>query len=225
MTDLPLILLPGLGTDERLYALQKMVFPDLIVPPWLPPGYHETLPEYAARLAAAVNPGRPCFVGGTSFGGMLALEMTRHLSAKGCLLISCVRSADELPLWARVLGPYAWLLPPGSDRALSWFGTLMRFTIGPFLPKNPRQFFIQLSKTRSPQLSWACRVAPQWRPTGDWPCPVFHLHGTRDHLLRATLTTPTQLVVRGGHLLPLTHPFVVNAFLQESMDAALRSAM
>jgi hypothetical protein len=39
---LPLILLPGMGADARLFAAQKLAFPALVVPPWLPPQPGET---------------------------------------------------------------------------------------------------------------------------------------------------------------------------------------
>ncbi len=219
MTSLPLILLPGLGTDERLFAMQRTAFPEIIVPPWLTPGMRETIPQYAARMAAAVNPGGPCLVGGMSFGGVIALEMTRHLDARGCLLISTIRSAAELPPWARWLGPWAWLLPPRTDLLLAFTGTALLYTIGRVLPRSGRQFCTHLSKTRCSILPWACRTLVKWRPLGDWPCPVQHLHGDSDPILSHQRTQPTQLVPHAGHVLPLTHPFVVNRFLQDALTS------
>jgi len=218
MTQLPLILLPGLGTDASLYAVQRIAFPDLIVPDWLPPRRNEALPDYAARMAAAVNPGGPCLVGGLSFGGMIALEMTRHLDARGCVLISSVMSPRELPRWMRWLGPYAWLLPRRTDRIVSLFGTALLKTAGPVLPSRLRQLCVHFSKTQGTMLPWACRAATTWQPsTREWPCPVWHLHGDADPIFPHRWTRPDRLVPGGGHLLPLTHPFVVTAFLKEML--------
>lgn len=223
---LPLILLPGLGTDARLYALQKTAFPELIVPEWLPPKWNESLPQYAARMARAVDPGVPCYIGGVSFGGMVALEMTRHLNARACFLISTLRSARELPLWARVLGPGAWLLPPFTDRLLSWTGTALLNTMGRWMSSRAKTACTHLSKTRSVILPWACRNVVRWKPAPTpWPCPIFHLHGDRDVILPHRGTTPTQLVPKAGHLLPLTHPFVVNEFLRRSIEQVERGEM
>jgi thioesterase domain-containing protein len=103
MADLPLILLSGMGADERVFALQQRAFPNLIVPRWISPLEDETLTSFAARLARQIDPGGPCFMGGASFGGFVALEMARHLQAKACFLIGSVRSPAELPRRIRIL--------------------------------------------------------------------------------------------------------------------------
>src|SRR5262245_12121006 len=148
-TPLPLILLPGIGTDARLFALQKMAFPQLVVPEWIEPRWNESLPDYAQRMAAEIDPGGPCYIGGVSFGGMIALEMTKHLPARACFLISTIRSARELPFWARLLAPSAWLMPPFSDRIIALLGTTILYTMGPFLSASAKTRCQHLSKTRS----------------------------------------------------------------------------
>ena len=55
-TAFQLILLPGLGADRRLLEPQRREFPQLVVPPWIPPRTDESLPDYAARMAETVKP-------------------------------------------------------------------------------------------------------------------------------------------------------------------------
>lgn len=210
---LPLILLPGLGTDERLFALQKLQFPQLIVPPWLTPERRESLPDFAARMAASLPVTGPCIVGGVSFGGLVALEMTRHLQARGCVLISSLRGPRELPIWARIAAPGAWLLPRRADWWISRSGRLMLWTCGPILPRRLRDFCVHLSKTEAPLLPWACRAVVSWKTAADWPCPIAQLHGSADPIFPRWRVQADAVVDRGGHLLTLTHPFVVNEFL------------
>src|SRR5207245_2475411 len=83
----PVILLPGLLADDRLFQPQRAAIPGLIAARWVPPRPAETLNAYAARLAGLLDPGRPCYVGGVSFGGAVALEMAVHLKARACFLI------------------------------------------------------------------------------------------------------------------------------------------
>src|SRR5262245_46960726 len=98
-----------MAADERLFEAQAAVFPNLRVQPWLPPLPRESLREYAARLAPLVNPGRPCLIGGSSFGGIVALELVPHLPALGCILIGSIRSPTGLPWRWRALRPAAAL--------------------------------------------------------------------------------------------------------------------
>ena len=101
--SLPLILLSGMGADERVFAPQLAAFPNLRVPKWIEPITGESLARYAARFARHINPGAPCVVGGASFGGFVAVEMAKHLNAKGCILIGSVRSPADLPRRVRAL--------------------------------------------------------------------------------------------------------------------------
>ncbi|OYW22854.1 MAG: hypothetical protein B7Z55_04145, partial [Planctomycetales bacterium 12-60-4] len=155
---------------------------------------------------------------GVSFGGFVALEMSRHLDARGCILISSLRGPGELPRWARVLGPAAWILPPRADYWLSLWGRLMLSTLGPVLPKRLRGFCVHVSKTRAPLLAWAARAVVSWQTDTNWTCPIFQIHGDADPLFPQRCTTPDDVIVGGGHLLTLTHPFVVNAFIARSLD-------
>ncbi len=168
-------------------------------------------------MAESLEVRGPCIVGGVSFGGFVALEMTRHLDARGCILISSLRGPQELPRWARVAGPAAWLLPPRADRWLSLGGWLMLKTLGPVLPQRLRGVCTHLSKTRAPLLAWAARAIVRWQADAVWPCPIWQIHGDADPLFPHRCTTPDQLIPRGGHLLTLTHPFAVSAFLGQCL--------
>ena len=99
-----LVLLPGLGTTGELFRPQRRAFPDLEVPPWLDPHRGESLPGYGRRMAAALAPGPSDLVlGGVSFGGMVALEMARHLPTRAVGLIASCVSSQVLTSVARVL--------------------------------------------------------------------------------------------------------------------------
>src|SRR5438874_871766 len=116
----PIILLPGMAADDRLFRFQLAALPSLIIPPWIEPDGRESLGAYARRLARCIDPGGPCFVGGASFGGMVALEMAVHLRAEACFLVASIRSGRELPWRFRVLRPLARLGPQRLGRAAFW---------------------------------------------------------------------------------------------------------
>ena len=107
----PIILLPGMAADDRLFRLQRDALAGLTIPAWIEPCGREPLIAYAGRLATWIDPGGPCFVGGASFGGMVALEMAVHLRAEACFLIASIRSGRELP-WQ--------LRPPTTGLARAW---------------------------------------------------------------------------------------------------------
>jgi pimeloyl-ACP methyl ester carboxylesterase len=216
----PLILLPGVGTDDRLFQAQRSVFPQLCVPRWIEPRRNETLADYGRRLAERIDPGRSCFVGGASLGGMVALEVARHLDTRACFLISSVRSRHELP-WK-----YRWLVPlasalPGVCTDLAAVGA----RVGLWLARRVRQATAQespleyIASERGRFLRWAGVAMLRWNPApDDFDFPILHIHGDADATLQHHLTTPDRLVPGGRHILPLTHPWQINQFLQDGLD-------
>lgn len=214
---LPLILLPGMGADERLFVAQKAALPQLIVPAWLPPEPGDTLASYSRRMAAAVDPGTPCLVGGVSLGGMIAVEMTRHLDAKACLLIASVRSPRELPWRVRLFKPVAWLIPAPVASLPAFFARMILGIAGRRFSPSLQLLVQQAADTNGRFLKWATLAILQWQSAGEPTVPIVHLHGTRDHLLPHTSTHPDLLVPGGGHLLPVTHADAVNKFLCEQL--------
>lgn len=215
--DLPLILLPGMGADERMFEPQREAFPNLFVPPWVEPRPGESLRAYAIRFARRIDPGRACVLGGASFGGIVALEMASLLQARVCLLICSVRSPRELPRNWRVCWPFARF---GSDRLGMVAGLAARIS-SVLMSRTVTRRLQHLANPKSTFLRWACGAVLGWRPRhSPRKVPVLHIHGEMDRTLPARLTHPDVVVPGGGHMLPLTHPKIVNEFIRTGLSTA-----
>ena len=216
MSHVPLILFSGMGADERVFAPQKAAFPHLFVPPWAPPVAGESLPSYAARLAAKIDPGRPFYIGGASFGGMVAVEAARRLPhVLGCILIGSVRSPRELPARVRALRPAARV---ASRVPMGWLPPVARSAVPAFDRwSSPAACGMarQVADADPAFLRWACAAVLTWEaPAEPPPFPVHQIHGDRDVILPWRRTKPDVLVPGGGHVLTLSHPRGVNEFLR-----------
>ncbi len=206
----PILLLPGMAADERLFESQRAQFGNLRVPAWIDPLPNESLRAYAIRLAQAVNPGCPCIVGGASFGGIVALEMAAHLQAVACVLIGSVRSSAELPWRWRVLRPFASLGPDWLRvfaGAAAWFGR-------PVLARGTVRRLQHLSQPERSFVRWAICAVLRWSPSpAARLAQIYHIHGEADRTFPVVLTRPDVIVPGGGHALSLFSPTAVNEFL------------
>jgi pimeloyl-ACP methyl ester carboxylesterase len=213
MPDTPLILFPGMGVDHRLFAAQKREFPNLIVPKWLTPFPGETLSGYAARLARQIDPRRPCFVGGTSFGGIVAIEAARHLQAKGCFLIGSIRSPDEFPSWVRACRTVRAILPWMPFKAATLVAAILA-KLPQAITGAPIHSLLNQFADADPELiRWSCRALFSWQTPPLPACPIWHVHGRNDFMLSVRHTHPDVVIAGAGHVLSLTHPRQVNQFL------------
>ena len=197
--------------------------------PWIEPGAGDDLPGYARRMAAViearVDRRRRLLLGGSSFGGMLALEVARILRPDGVVLIGSCRDLRGVRPSLAALLPIAPRVPLVAHRLFARLGWWASFAFGARDDDDRRLFAAMLRSSPPRRVQWACGAMAGWRPLPLPGVPVFALHGGDDRLLpaeRARSSDPEVVVVAGaGHLLPLTHPEPTNAFLRSVL---LRSA-
>lgn len=92
-----------MGADGRLFEPQRSAFPNLVVPQWIEPLTGESMASYASRLADTIEVRRPFFLGGVSFGGMVAFEMAEQLEPEAVFLIGSARSSAEVPFFWKAI--------------------------------------------------------------------------------------------------------------------------
>ena len=220
-TDVPLILLPGMAADARLFGSQFVHFPNLRVPAWIDPLVGESLRAYAVRFARAIDPGSPCVLGGASFGGIVALEAAAHLRhALACVLIGSIRSPAELSWQWRILRPLA-ILGPNGLRIAAEIGASLR-CLG--LGRGVTRRLQRLARPEAAFVRWATCAVLRWQPgPGTRRVRVFQIHGERDHMLPATRTRADRVVPGGHHALSLFNPSAVNTYLAEVLEFVRRS--
>ncbi|MGY3088221.1 pimeloyl-ACP methyl ester carboxylesterase [Hymenobacter sp. UYAg731] len=210
-------LIPGLGADERVFQFLRLRG-EVHVLRWLSPqSSAESLPHYAARLAAIIPPEQACWLVGVSFGGVLALEVAQLRPLARVVLISSFAHPSELP-WigrmARTTGLYhlvpAQLLPRLPHVARWFFGV-----------KNGRDYQLlrQILHDTDPGFTrWAIARLLQW-PGRLLPVAI-RIHGTEDRLLPAG-TAHSQYILRGGHLIIISRATEISQILNDlaSKDA------
>ncbi len=207
------ILLPGLAANEAVFAPQCEAFPDIVVPPWLKPERDESLAEYAERFARRIDPGGRCIVGGMSFGGVMATELCHHLDVERCLVIASVRHPRYLPKRVRGALAVARRLPVWTARLPIGVARGTRRLIEPLLPPVLRNLWGQLGTADAELASWSLGALAQWESSGPCPCPIEQIHGSRDLIFPVGSAPGAEIVPGGTHVLTLTRPDAVNAFL------------
>lgn len=213
MTQVPLVLIPGMGADARLFLPQQAAFPQLKVATWITPDRHESLPEYAGRMASAHGVAPGSVLGGASFGGVVALEMACLIRPQACLLIGSLRSPLGLRPGYRLLGPVSGLVgfaPRVARWVRNWRGigysAAMASVVEQVADADPRF------------LRWATRALLKWRPSPEIASlKIYQIHGSADRLLPANRSQSDHFIDRAGHLLTLSHPNEVNEFLRRHM--------
>jgi pimeloyl-ACP methyl ester carboxylesterase len=183
-----LVLLPGLGGDERLFEPQRDAFPDLEVPAWIEPLRGETLAAYAARMAQRVGAGGPLYLGGVSFGAIVALEMARHrrepVSDRELRVEAAFRHGRALACSCGCSGARRTCPRPPRPG----------LSVRPVSPAQKDLFFSMLLKAPAHFMKWGILATLGWSPAGLPYVPVHQIHGSDDTLLPVRLAEPQHVV-------------------------------
>ena len=198
----------GLGADHRVF--HKMNFQDWepVFIHWLEPLKKETMQEYALRISQQITEPNPIVLG-ISFGGMMAIEVSKFLPFQKLILIASAKTKQEIPLLYRILGklkvplffPMEWLK---KSNRLSYFV----FSVS---DKDDRKILDDIYHETSPTyLRWALNAVCTWQNEElSWNCilapkKIMHIHGTNDRILYYSNIKNAVPIPNGGHLLPLT---------------------
>jgi len=213
-----LVLVPGLGADERMFDPQRTAFPDLFVPPWLAPLRGESLPHYARRMAETVPRRSPLILGGVSMGGMLAWEMAPYLDPAAIVLIASCRTRQGIKRGLRLLRPLSYVFPAVAYEGSKVLARLLAGRIGQAGPEHRKVLISMYCQSDARRLRWACQAILAWQPRPDNVAPVYHIHGATDLVIPAAQVTADCLLGNGGHLINFSHAADVNRFLQSVVD-------
>ena len=89
----------GLGADKRIF--QKLTFPQNWIIKhieWVDHSKDESLADYCRKLTAQIDTSIPFSLVGLSFGGIVAVELSKIISPEKILILSSISTSKELPM-------------------------------------------------------------------------------------------------------------------------------
>jgi len=208
----------GLGADERMFQLLRLKCSNIVHVRWIQPLNDEPLDAYARRLAEQITELNPILVG-MSFGGVVAIELSKFLHPRRTILLSSIASSKSLPWYYRLMGWFRLhqLIP---------VPLLKRFHfIAPILfgatTRSEKDLLKQVILETEPHfLRWAIGQLLQWHQPDHYEKNTIMLHGTSDRILptREHRGTPLIKLKDAGHLMVLSYATEISAILDKILE-------
>ena len=219
-----LLLIPGLGVDGRLFGPQRAIDADVVTPPLPDPMPFESLGHYAWRITRDIGRRENLWIGGMSFGGMLALEAARYLNPRGVFLIASTRRGSAHAILFQLLARFTSSISTAAIGTLLYSAPmLVRITGRP--NREQRKLLLKLVEDAHLTVAqWGARAAMDYIYTGGLTCPIHQIHGGIDRLVPVQNVRPDVVVKDAGHVVNVTHAARVNAWIQRIIGGETSSS-
>ncbi|WP_422354195.1 alpha/beta hydrolase [Roseivirga pacifica] len=185
----------GLGADKRVFEFLELNYP-LIPIEWIEPEEKESLKEYSFRISKVIDDKADFVLIGVSFGGAVAIEISKILSPKTTILISSLESTKELKPLLRLFikNRLIKILP---EQLFTPPKLLAKFL---FDVKNEAVFNAILKDTSPNFAKWAIIELLDWENKEKLDT-IYRIHGTKDKLTSWLGKGSGELIKNGGHFM------------------------
>jgi len=198
--------MPGMAASSSIFEriqLPSAIFETHLLE-WFIPESQETIENYAQRMAKNIKHDNAILVG-VSFGGILVQEMKYFLNVKKVIIISSVKSNEELPRrmkFAKVTKAYK-LIP---TKLLGNIDFLVKYAFGSSIIKQRIKLYEKFLSVRDKgYLDWAIENVINWK-RNKIDTEVIHIHGDSDEVFPIKYIKNC-IVVKGG-----THIMILNKY-------------
>ncbi|MCF6167612.1 YqiA/YcfP family alpha/beta fold hydrolase [Lutibacter sp.] len=208
---------PGLAASPKIFEfLQfsetkfKLHFLEWLIPL----SEHESIQDYSRRMADLITESNPVIVG-VSFGGIIAQEMSKHLNTKKVIIISSVKTSNELPKRLKIVQKTkVYKLFP--TKVITNIEEFTMYAFGEKAKNKVELYKKYLSVRNSDYLNWAIYNVLHWNQTKPIE-NLLHIHGTDDNIFPIKHIKNCIAVKNGTHVMILNKAKTISKIISDSL--------
>ncbi|WP_339865982.1 alpha/beta hydrolase [uncultured Algoriphagus sp.] len=207
----------GLGADKRVFKYLSL-HAEFIPIDWIDPFKDEPIESYALRLSAEIDETDEFGVLGVSFGGLIAVEISKKLKPALTILISSAETKKDLRPIFKIIGTTGlvrllpiWVFDPPRGLASYLFGAENKTLLGEILNDT------NLSFTK-----WAINELLNWKNEQKIES-VLKIEGASDKLIPPTAKENSTLVQAGEHFMIVDKAEEISQIINSELDQIARA--
>ena len=202
MSEIAVYCMPGMAASPKIFEYIHLPKPyKLHLLSWILPMKEESLSAYAKRMSERVSAVDSVLIG-VSFGGVLVQEMAKHIQVRKVIIVSSIKSRNELPLpikMARTTNAHK-LLP---TQWINNLDALALFAFGKCIQKRLKLYQKYLSERNPDYLDWSIDTLVHWDQE-EADASVIHIHGKKDTVFPMKYLSKPFIAIEGGHAAIIT---------------------
>ena len=217
MTKIPIYFVPGLAAGPEIFEHLELSSEkyELNYLKWIKPlALEESISNYAMRMTDNITHKNPVLIG-VSFGGIMVQEMSKYIDTKKIILISSVKSNNELPKRFK-MAKFTKVYKFFPTKIVSNFEDYAKYFLGKSLKKRAEIYKKYLSVRGKTYLNWSINSILNWKqekPQNN----VIHIHGTSDHVFPIKNIHNAIEIEGGTHVMILTKAKKISKIIDETL--------
>lgn len=207
----------GLGVDRRVFDNIDFGNLDVEFVDWIDPLKNEPLENYAKRISQKITNDNPILIG-LSFGGMVAVEISKIIKTEKIILIGSAKNKFELPKFNRISGKLKLnkLIPKSIFKKQN----LVTNWIFGIETDSEKQLLKEILKDTDPNFfSWAINEIVNWK-NHTIPENVIHIHGNKDRIIPFKNVKTDFVIEGGGHFMTVNRSKEIQEIILHSVPMA-----
>jgi len=198
--------IPGLGYDRRIFQHLDLNDYTTIFLDWIDPRPNENISTYAHRFFKDyADSDHEMIIIGHSFGGMMAQEIAARFNIKGIILLSSIRSREEMPISFKLVRSFRLHGLFTKQIALNTV-SLWGKDHGFYSADDIQLFKSMVSNYSNAYLQWALKSLAQWQGVAlTKNTQIVQIHGTADKTFPIRYINSADITIPDG-----THIFMFN---------------
>jgi len=215
MNKIPIYFVPGLAASTTIFEYLKLSEDkyELYYLDWLIPiSQTENITDYAKRMCARIKHENPVLIG-VSFGGIMVQEMSKIVNAKKTIIISSVKSRNELPKRLKVArATRAYKLFP--TKTIVNLENFTKYAFGENAKKRVDLYKKYLSMRDENYLPWAIYNVLHWKQESPLE-NIIHIHGNNDGVFPIKHIKNCTVIDGGTHIMILNKAQKISQLLNQ----------
>lgn len=214
-----IILIPGLGYDDRIFHKLNLADYEVEYLNWIEPLKNEHIHDYAQRLFATITTSsKKTILIGHSLGGIVSQEIASVQPIEKIILVSSIQSRKELPLSFKIVKPLhvdRFFTKEICIQSIKFWGKSHGFDT-----ETTNLFKSMLKKQTNSYLQWALKALSSWKePVVPSSTEIIRIHGTNDKTLPYKLISKPDLIIENGsHICVINEAEKISEFIKNTIQ-------
>lgn len=196
--------MPGLAASSKIFEYIKLPnksFECHYLEWSIPSSIDESLESYAKKYAAQILHEEVVLIG-VSFGGVLVQEISKLIPVKRIIIISSIKTIDEIPKRLKLL-KYSRAYNLFPTRRISRIDTFSKYDLFKPFKKKAELYDKYFSIRNEIYLNWALYNLLHWE-NKEIMTNVIHIHGNKDEILPIKHIDDCMTIDGGTHAMIIT---------------------